>query len=109
MMAKIVSETEHQIRLDPPPRRHNPLAARLSVAETICECMAHSAEDLELAAIAIFTETGSTARLLSKYHPSRPFSRSRLTSTSSTVTCCSGVPSPSSARTRRHRQAGLDR
>jgi pyruvate kinase len=65
-------ETEHQIRLDPPPRRHNPLNAHLSVAETICECMAHSADDLELAAIAIFTETGSTARLLSKYHPEPP-------------------------------------
>lgn len=72
MMARIVSETEHQIRLDPPPRHHNPLNAHLSVAETICECMAHSAEDLELAAIAIFTETGSTARLLSKYHPAPP-------------------------------------
>jgi pyruvate kinase len=34
--------------------------------------MAHSAQDLELAAIAIFTETGSTARLLSKYHPEPP-------------------------------------
>jgi pyruvate kinase len=72
MMARIVMETEHQIRLDPPPRRHNPLNAHLSVAETICECMAHSADDLELAAIAIFTETGSTARLLSKYHPEPP-------------------------------------
>ena len=72
MMAKIVAETEHQIRLDPPVRRQAPLASRLSVAETICECMAHSAEDLELAAIAIFTETGSTARLLSKYHPAPP-------------------------------------
>ena len=29
----------------------------------------HSADDLELAAIAIFTESGSTARLLSKYRP----------------------------------------
>jgi pyruvate kinase len=72
MMAKIVAETEHQIRLDPPARRHLPPNARLSVAETICECMAHSAQDLELAAIAIFTETGSTARLLSKYHPEPP-------------------------------------
>lgn len=72
MMAKIVAETEHQIRLDPPPRRNVPQATRLSVAETICECMAHSAEDLELAAIAIFTETGSTARLLSKYRPEPP-------------------------------------
>ena len=72
MMAKIVSETEHQIRLDPPARRNMPRSTRLSVAETICECMAHSAEDLELAAIAIFTETGHTARLLSKYRPEPP-------------------------------------
>jgi pyruvate kinase len=72
MMAKIVAETEHQIRLDPPRRRHATQNTRLSVAETICECMAHSAEDLELAAIAIFTETGFTARLLSKYRPVPP-------------------------------------
>ena len=72
MMAKIVTETEHQIRLDPPPRRHAPPATRLTVAETICECMAHSAEDVELGAIAIFTETGSTARMLSKYRPQPP-------------------------------------
>jgi pyruvate kinase len=72
MMAKIVAETEHQIRLDPPLHRNAKLNSRLSVAETICECMAHSAEDLELGAIAIFTETGSTARLLSKYHPEPP-------------------------------------
>jgi pyruvate kinase len=71
MMAKIVAETEHQIRLDPPPRRQAP-SVRLSVAETICECMAHAAVDLELAAIAIFTESGSSARLLSKYHPEPP-------------------------------------
>ncbi|HWB32694.1 MAG TPA: pyruvate kinase [Acidobacteriaceae bacterium] len=72
MMARIVAETEQQIRLDPPPKRHVRPSASLSVAETICECMAHSAEDLDLAAIAIFTETGSTARLLSKYHPDPP-------------------------------------
>jgi pyruvate kinase len=34
--------------------------------------MSHAAEDLDVAAIAIFTETGSTARLLSKYHPDPP-------------------------------------
>ncbi len=72
MMATIVAETEHQIRLDPPPRVQRKRATRLSVAETICECMAHSTEDLDLAAIAIFTETGSTARLLSKYRPDPP-------------------------------------
>jgi pyruvate kinase len=72
MMAKIVTETEYQIRLDPPPRVRRLRTTRLSVAETICECMAHSAEDLELAAIAIFTETGLSGRLLSKYRPEPP-------------------------------------
>ena len=72
MMAKIVSETEHQIRIDPAPRERSRRNAGLSVAETICECMAHSAEDLELSAIAIFTETGGTVRLLSKYRPDPP-------------------------------------
>ncbi len=72
MMATIVAETEHQIRLDPPPRAYRKRGTRLSVAETICECMAHSTEDLDLSAIAIFTETGSTARLLSKYRPEPP-------------------------------------
>ena len=72
MMAKIVLETEEQIRLDPPLRTSRPRVAKLSVAETICECMAHSAQDLELAAIAIFTESGGTARLLSKYRPEPP-------------------------------------
>jgi pyruvate kinase len=71
MMAKIVIETETQLREGP---NHNgrPAHMRLSVAETICESMAHAAEDLELAAIAVFTETGTTARQLSKYHPKPP-------------------------------------
>jgi pyruvate kinase len=69
MMAKIVTETEQQIRLDPTPAVKIQRMSKLSVAETICECMAHSALDLDVAAIAIFTETGSTARLLSKYRP----------------------------------------
>ncbi len=72
MMASIVSETERQIRLDPPVVTRVRRATKLSVAETICECMAHAAEDLELGAIAIFTETGSTVRLLSKYRPEPP-------------------------------------
>ena len=44
----------------------------LSVAETICESIAHSAEDLPMGAIAIFTETGNTARMISKYRPRTP-------------------------------------
>jgi pyruvate kinase len=72
MMAKIVTETEHQIRIDPPPALGHHPSVRLSIAETICECMSHAADDLDVAAIAIFTETGTTARLLSKYHPAPP-------------------------------------
>jgi pyruvate kinase len=44
----------------------------LSVAETICESIAHSAEDLPMGAIAVFTETGNTARMISKYRPKVP-------------------------------------
>ena len=41
----------------------------LSVAETICESIAHAAEDLPMGAIAVFTETGNTVRMISKYRP----------------------------------------
>jgi len=44
----------------------------LSIAETICEAIAHAAEDLTMGAIAIFTETGNTARMISKYRPKAP-------------------------------------
>ena len=71
MMAKIVTETEEQILLEP--RKPIPWQRRsLSIPETICECVAHSAQDMDLAAIAIFTESGNTARLLSKYRPEAP-------------------------------------
>ncbi|HEU4637092.1 MAG TPA: pyruvate kinase [Edaphobacter sp.] len=72
MMAKIVTETEEQIRIDPPPAHRHPRGMRLSIAETICESMAHASDDLDVAAIAIFTESGATARLLSKYRPDPP-------------------------------------
>src|ERR1700726_273700 len=41
----------------------------LSVAETICESIAQAAEDLPMGAIAVFTESGNTARMISKYRP----------------------------------------
>jgi pyruvate kinase len=71
MMAKIVVETETQMHLEPVPFEVRKRRT-LTVPETICECMAHSAQDMNLAAIAIFTETGNTARLLSKYRPEAP-------------------------------------
>ncbi len=75
MMSKIVVETESQMHLLGPrygTRLGNAKRRSLSVPETICECMAHSAQDLDLAAIAIFTESGNTARLLSKFRPEAP-------------------------------------
>ena len=71
MMAKIVIETEMQMRTESQNYRYQ-VEGGLSIPETICESMAHAAEDLDLAAIAVFTETGTTARLLSKYHPAPP-------------------------------------
>ncbi len=71
MMAKIVVETEIQMRAEVQRYRYR-VEGALSIPETICESMAHAADDLDLAAIAVFTETGNTARLLSKYHPTPP-------------------------------------
>jgi pyruvate kinase len=75
MMAKIVMETESAMRSQPAlGRALKPHGTRvlMTIPETICECMAHSAQDLDLSAIAIFTETGNTARMLSKYRPDAP-------------------------------------
>jgi pyruvate kinase len=71
MMSRIVCEAErHMPSLIEPRRRRR--HAGLSVAETICESISHAAEDLPMGAIAIFTESGNTARLISKYRPKAP-------------------------------------
>jgi pyruvate kinase len=72
MMERIVVESESQIRGTTSPHDVRPSQVRLSVAETICESMAHAAQDLDVKAIAVFTETGTTARQLSKYRPVPP-------------------------------------
>jgi pyruvate kinase len=71
MMARIVTETERHMRenLDIQPRERR---SGLTIAETICEATAHAADDLDLRGIALFTESGATARQLSKYHPTAP-------------------------------------
>ncbi len=71
MMARIVVETEEQLQLTPLATPHSS-RVHLSIAETICESMAHATEDLNIAAVAVFTETGTTARQLSKYRPKPP-------------------------------------
>jgi pyruvate kinase len=67
MMAKIVVEAESNMAEFTQPRRRQ--HSRLSIAETICESIAHAAEDLHMGAIAVFTESGNTARMISKYRP----------------------------------------
>src|SRR5215470_7698661 len=69
MMARIILEAESQ-KPDPIPRRRQ--NRHLSISETICESVAHAAQDLEMRAIAVYTETGTTARLISKYRPKAP-------------------------------------
>jgi pyruvate kinase len=71
MMSRIVQEAERTMKeqsvYEPHVQR-----SHLSIAETICEATAHAAEDLDLRGIALFTESGTTARQLSKYHPPTP-------------------------------------
>ncbi|HXO37672.1 MAG TPA: pyruvate kinase, partial [Candidatus Acidoferrum sp.] len=69
MMAKIVQEAE-SAKEEPIQRRRQ--HRQLSISETICESVAHAAQDLEMKAIAVYTETGTTARLISKYRPTAP-------------------------------------
>ena len=68
MMSRIVVEAEHHIASSSELRRRRD-RRQLSVAEAICESIAHAAEDLPMGAIAVFTETGNTARMISKYRP----------------------------------------
>ena len=77
MMAKIVVEAEHSMADFAHVRRRRERSG-LSISEAICESMAHAAEDLDIAVIAVFTETGNTARMMSKYRPkSRIYAFSR--------------------------------
>jgi pyruvate kinase len=67
MMDRIVREAESSVASFP-----HPQPARCDVAETTAELICHASEELNLKAIAVFTETGSTARLISQYRPRPP-------------------------------------
>jgi len=71
MMSRIVVEAESNMGEFTQARRRRDRHG-LSIAETICESIAHAAEDLPMGAIAVFTETGNTARMISKYRPQAP-------------------------------------
>ncbi|MGA9528257.1 MAG: pyruvate kinase [Terriglobales bacterium] len=69
MMVRIILEAEASIAQLPPSPRRRHENHQYSIAETICESIAHAAEDLPMRAIAVFTESGNTARMLSKHRP----------------------------------------
>ena len=69
MMSRIVLEAEEHMREARVPQCRHERHRKLSIAETICESVSHAAEDLDMRAIAVYTETGTTARLVSKYRP----------------------------------------
>jgi len=68
MMARIIVEAEKNLSDFSPPRRRRDRHS-LTVAEAICESISHAAEDLHMGAIAVFTDSGNTARMISKYRP----------------------------------------
>jgi len=68
IMARIIEEAERHMG-DAGIQRRRREHRQLSISETICESVAHAAEDLDMRAIAVYTESGATARLISKYRP----------------------------------------
>jgi len=71
MMARIILEAEGSMAENRRTRRRRG-AHRSTISETICDSIAHAAEDLDMGAIAVFTQSGHTAKLVSKYRPKCP-------------------------------------
>ncbi|MGD0840491.1 MAG: pyruvate kinase [Candidatus Acidiferrales bacterium] len=67
MMDRIISEAEANIE-----QFQRPKPRGLDVAETTSELICHASEELQMKVIAVFTEAGSTARLVSKHRPRPP-------------------------------------
>ena len=68
MMARIICEAEGSVREFPRPA----MQEKLKVAETVAELVCHASRELQLKWIAVFTHSGFTARLISRYRPLVP-------------------------------------
>ena len=68
MMARIIEEAEGSIEEFPRPAPQE----RLKVAETVAELVCHGSRELHMKLIAVFTHSGFTARLISRYRPLVP-------------------------------------
>jgi len=65
MMARIIEEAEASIHEFPRPAPQE----RLKVPETVAELVCHASRELHMKLIAVFTHSGFTARLISRYRP----------------------------------------
>src|SRR5438128_3376567 len=68
IMARIIEEAESSIREFPRPAPQE----KLKVAETVAELVCHASRELHMKLIAVFTHSGFTARLVSRYRPLVP-------------------------------------
>ncbi len=68
MMNRIICEAEASVTQSLRPRR----STEPRISEAIAEAICHAAEELHMKAIVVFTETGYSARLVSKYRPRAP-------------------------------------
>jgi pyruvate kinase len=68
MMARIIEEAEASITEFPPPSSRE----QLKVAETVAELVCRASRELHMKLIAVFTHSGFTARLVSRYRPLVP-------------------------------------
>jgi pyruvate kinase len=68
MMARIIEEAEASIHEFPRPAAQE----KLKVAETVAELVCHASRELHMKLIAVFTHSGFTARLVSRYRPLVP-------------------------------------
>ena len=68
MMARIIEAAESSIQEFPRPAGQE----RLKVAETVAELVCHASRELHMKLIAVFTHSGFTARLISRYRPLVP-------------------------------------
>ncbi|HET7108270.1 MAG TPA: pyruvate kinase [Candidatus Acidoferrum sp.] len=69
MMARIIQEAEASIQEYPRPTTSQ---EQLKVAETVSELVCHASRELHMKLIAVFTHSGFTARLVSRYRPLVP-------------------------------------
>ncbi len=71
MMARIITEAESHCLVENRRRRRHE-EHKNTISEAVCDAVSHAAEDLDMRAIAIYTESGNTARILSKHRPKPP-------------------------------------